>query len=93
MPDLKWHPFDKEDPSTWPTELGTYAVMISGDSESIDGHMIYEFGDYQTFANLVQLSRDPDDCFISFSGTHDEDDHTIFAWYGPLVIPKYEEKK
>jgi hypothetical protein len=88
-----WNSFDHEDPSTWPTENGTYAVMVKGDSEREGPHVYYEFNDYQTFANLVQVSRDPDDCFISFKGIHDEEAETFFAWYGPLVIPKYEEKK
>src|SRR5882672_4585409 len=81
-PITKWNKFDRKDKSTWPTIHGRYAVMVSGDSESIDGHCIYEFPDYQTFANLI--TSDPDDGeegFINFHGYHDEDEYTIFAWY------------
>lgn len=33
-----------------PTEEGWYRVLHPGDSESIDGHTIYEYGDYQGWA-------------------------------------------
>ncbi len=90
----KWNKFDHRDKTTWPTKLGFYAVMVSGDSESIDGHEIYSFPDYQTFAYLHKVYLDDgfdgEGGHIKFNGIHDEDEYTIFAYYGPIEIPKYQ---
>src|SRR6267142_455908 len=91
QPAPEWNKFNLKDTSTWPTIPGVYAVMVSGDSESIDGHTIYAFDDYRTFANLI--TSDPEDGekgFINFHGYHDEDEYTIFAWYGPIIIPEHD---
>lgn len=64
---------------------GTYAVMVSGDSEYCDGHLVYAFDDYQSWASF---SLDEDNGL--FKGDHDEEDDTIFAYYGPINIPNYE---
>lgn len=68
-----------------PTEAGLYAVMVNGDSEYIDGRCVYAFDDYQTFAVYK-----PDEDGGVFTGEHDEEDATIFAYYGPIIIPTYE---
>jgi hypothetical protein len=83
MTELKWHLC--EDETDLPKDPGWYRVMVSGDSESIDGHEIYSFDDYETWAQF----RPYDDGGGSFSGIHDEDEHCIFAWYGPITFPAY----
>lgn len=83
MNNLKWH--TRKDDNEHPIEAGTYRVMILGDSESLDGHLIYSFDDYVTWAEYV-----PDEDGGSFKGSHDEEDCSIFAWYGPINIPPYE---
>ena len=80
---LTWH--TRKDKKDFPTTEGWYRVMVSGDSESIDGHTIYACDDYETWAYFHPNEDDG-----SFRGVHDEDEYTIFAYYGPLVIPKYE---
>ena len=69
-----------------PTEQGLYRVMVTGDSESIDGYTIYSFPDYATWAVFI---KDEDGGF--FKCEHDEEDSFIFAYYGPIVIPPYSE--
>lgn len=68
-----------------PTIFGLYAVMVSGDSEYVDGHCVYSFDDYQTFASFKENEEGG-----IFSGEHDEEDFTIFAYYGPIEIPEYK---
>jgi hypothetical protein len=81
--ELKWvHRIDR---GTFPEADGWYRVMVSGDSESIDGHTIYSFDDYETWAQFTK-HEDGD----SFIGIHDEDEYTIFAFCGPFIIPPYE---
>jgi len=74
-----------DDKSNNPTEAGIYAIMVSGDSEYVDGHCVYSFGDYETFGSF-----NPDEDGGSFVGDHDEEDFTIFAYYGPIIIPTYK---
>ncbi len=74
-----------EDKSNDPIEHGFYAIMVSGDSAYVDGHCVYSFDDYQTFGTF-EINEDGG----SFKGEHDEEDFTIFAYYGPVVIPIYE---
>jgi hypothetical protein len=81
--ELKWH--TRESETDFPEVSGWYRVMVSGDSESIDGHTIYAFDDYETWA---QFTKHEDGG--SFVGEHDEDEHTIFAYCGPIVFPAYE---
>ena len=73
-------------PEEWPTVEGWYMVMVEGDSESIDGHQIYAFDEYETWA---RLSIDADGN-AAFKGIHDEEDFTIYAYYGPIIVPAYE---
>ncbi len=68
----------------FPEVNGWYRVMVAGDSESIDGHTIYEFDDYETWAQFTSHEDGG-----SFVGQHDEDEHTIFAYCGPFAIPEY----
>lgn len=74
-----------DDKSNNPTIEGIYAVMVSGDSEQIDGHTIYAFDDYRSWASF-KLDEDGG----SFTDEHDEEDFTIFAYYGPILIPEYK---
>lgn len=62
--------------------------MVSGDSESIDGHTIYAFDDYETWAYFTPHEEDTG----SFAGVHDEDEYTIFAYCGPFNFPEYRTK-
>jgi hypothetical protein len=59
--------------------------MTSGDSESIDGHQIYAFDDYETWAYFT-----PDEEGGNFVGIHDEDNYVIFAYCGPFVTPPFK---
>lgn len=74
------------DPTTKPTISGYYHVMVAGDSESIEGHTIYAFDDYETWAYFTFNDKDGG----NFVGEHDEEDFTIFAFCGPVPFPKYE---
>lgn len=74
-------------PETKPTIPGVYAVMVSGDSERDGAHVFYDFGDYQTFARLYHPDADGHQ---RFDGIHDEEEHTFFAWLGPIEIPKFD---
>jgi hypothetical protein len=88
---LRWVDFNAEDKTTWPQVLGTYAAMIRGDSEHIDGHCIYSFEPYQTFVEITEIDPDDgDEGRISLSSLGDEDEHTIMCLCGPLMIPRYE---
>lgn len=69
-----------------PTAEGYYRVMIAGDSESIDGHTIYEYGDYPTWA-YWHIEDDTG----YFTTEHDESEG-IFAYFGPLIIPDYTQE-
>lgn len=80
--ELKWvHRSEKD----FPEIAGWYRVMVSGDSESIDGHTIYAFDDYETWA---QFTKHEDGG--SFAGIHDEDEYVIFAYCGPIIFPAYK---
>lgn len=68
-----------------PTIEGFYRVKVSGDSESVDGHLIYEYEDYETWA---YFTPDNDDSGV-FAGDHDEDNYNIFAWCGPFHVRPY----
>lgn len=83
MSELRW--ITRENKKSFPEIEGWYRVMVSGDSETIDGHTIYAFDDYETWAQFTKHEDGE-----SFVGMHDEDEYTIFAYCGPFVIPKYE---
>lgn len=76
----------KDENDNFPDYEGWYRVMVSGDSEQIDGHTIYEFGDYETWAYFT-LHEDGG----NFVGVHDEDNYSIFAWCGPMHFAPYRE--
>ncbi len=98
---LKWI---KEHPAH-PSVEGWYRVMHPGDSDSIDGHTLYEYGDYPGWA-YWQPER-PAESIVAFEGKvtvtalgvdeahwiceHDEDGEGIFAYYGPITIPEFKE--
>lgn len=82
--ELEW--ITRNTDEDFPEVDGWYRVMVSGDSESIDGHTIYAFDDYETWARFW---RD-EDGNGSFVGTHDEDEHCIFAYCGPIYFPEYK---
>lgn len=65
-----------------PTISGCYRVLIAGDSESVDGHTIYEFGDYETWMD-IKVDEDG----VMGSSCYDEDFDSVIAWCGPFVIP------
>ena len=69
-----------------PTVEGLYAVMVAGDSEYLEGHLMYAYNDYQTFATF-KLDEEGEG---RFTGEHDEEDSSIIAYFGPIVIPTYE---
>lgn len=81
---MEW--ITRNDVNEYPIAEGWYRVMVSGDSEQLDGHTIYAFDDYETWA---YLSKNGDDEY-NFKGEHDEEDFTIFAYCGPYIVPKYE---
>lgn len=64
---------------------GYYRVLIAGDSESIDGHQIYSFRDYEIFCELVSI--DIEDNYHQWDFPHDEEEDFILAWFGPIEIP------
>lgn len=72
----------------YPTEPGHYRVMISGDSESDDmGGVIYEYGDYETWAWFDAPDADGDPV-VRFE--HGEEIEWVVAWCGPLRFPEYK---
>ena len=82
MTELKW--ITRESKNDFPEVSGWYRVMVSGDSEAIDGFTIYAFDDYETWAHFTQHEDGG-----SFVGIHDEGEHTIFAYCGPFTFPPY----
>lgn len=85
MSELKW--IHRVDPNTFPKIDGWYRVMVAGDSESIDGHTIYAFDDYETWAHYSSHAPDEGGSFV---GTCDEDNDCIFAFCGPITFPEYK---
>ena len=80
----KWTRTVEDDPKTYPTKEGFYAVMVCGDSESDGPHVYYSYPDYLTHAYAF---RDEDTGQIVLKGIHDEEQETVIAWYGPIEIP------
>jgi hypothetical protein len=85
MAPLKWVDIAEDDPRPSP---GTYAVMVKGDHEADGAHVYYSFDDYQTIAEVVDNEDGG-----KFRGYHDEEDSSVFAYYGPLDIPDYQPKE
>lgn len=81
---MQW--IKRGDENQLPTVSGWYRVMVSGDSESIDGHTIYDYPDYETWA---WFEYDNDEETGIFTGSHDEETDMIFAYCGPFEVPKY----
>lgn len=84
MSELIW--IQRENENTFPTLEGWHRVMVSGDSESIDGHVIYSFDDYENWAYFTP-NQDGGGRFV---GIHDEDESVIFAFCGPITFPEYK---
>jgi len=80
-----WH--DKENENDHPMIAGWYRVLVAGDSESIDGHKIYDYPDYEEFM-FINIDEDG----VSGTGPHDEEYEFVIAWYGPLEIPARKVK-
>ena len=81
-----------------PTEEGWYRVMIHGDSESIDGHTIYDFPDYETWAYWTPADQAECEDFDggykgSWMCTHDEDGDWVFAYCGPFEFTAYSQRE
>lgn len=88
---------DKDD---CPEVEGWYHVMHAGDSESVDGFTIYEYGDYAGWAYWAPYQPEETHEIEGFgkitkrqyvggwSSPHDDAD-SIFAWYGPIVVPEF----
>ena len=74
---------DGQDP-VYPSTPGHYRVLIAGDSESIDGHEIYSFEDYETWGFFGVKDKDG---YVPFIGSHDEEIETVVAWCGPYKVP------
>lgn len=88
-------PADK--PCNPPAE-GWYRVMHPGDSESIDGHTIYAYGDYPGWAYWTPAEAGELEGFEGgYRGhwmcQHDEDGESIFAYCGPFEVPDFDAQK
>lgn len=85
-----------------PEVEGWYRVLHPGDSESIDGHTIYEYGDYEGWAywsvhKVVELSEGETNGVLfeamvaeqeeGWTCEHGEDGESIMMYCGPFVIP------
>jgi hypothetical protein len=76
-----------------PTAEGWYRVMHPGDSESIDGHTIYDFPDYEDWAYWTPASPEEFEDFDggykgSWHTYYDADGSGIFAYAGPVEVPQ-----
>lgn len=89
MSELKWvecgSDFTGRGGGPYPTEPGCYRVLISGDHESVDGYVLYDYPDYETWADI---SFDPGDGSPIFTASHDEEWDFMIAWCGPFEVPK-----
>jgi hypothetical protein len=88
---MNWKPYDYSDPTTHPTEPGTYRVMVGGDSESVDGMTVYGYDDYETWADVFEDEGDDGEPYLCFGqGSCDEESDTFIAYCGPFKIPPYD---
>lgn len=83
---MEWVRREPADEGDLPTQEGFYRIMVTGDSEYIDGHCMYEFPEYANWAYFT-----PHEDGGNFAGDYDEDNSAVFAWFGPIVIPEYKE--
>jgi hypothetical protein len=79
-------------PAIPPVE-GWYRVMHSGDSESVDGHTIYDFPDYEDWAYWQPADPEELEDFDggykgSWQTMHNEEGDFIFAYAGPVPTPE-----
>ena len=77
-----------------PTERGWYMVMISGDSEAIDGFTIYSYPEYEQWAfwqpaEPHELEDFPGGYKGQFICKGEENTNDVMAYYGPFIIPPY----
>ena len=75
-----------------PAAEGWYRVMHEGDSESVDGHTIYDFPDYEDWAYWTPAGPDELEDFEggykgSWRTMRDEEGDFIFAYCGPVEAP------
>lgn len=78
-----------------PEKEGWYRVMHPGDSESVDGHTIYEFSDYEDWAYWHPAAPDELEDFEggykgSWQTRYDEEGDGIFAYCGPVIVPVFD---
>lgn len=92
---MKWVTVDDK-PA--PEKGGWYRVMIRGDSETDGAHVFYDYPDYETWAQWIPA--EPEEAEESeglykgaWHGSHDEGDADIFAYAGPVVMPKPYSKQ
>jgi hypothetical protein len=79
-----------------PPAEGWYRVMVGGDSESVDGHTIYEFPDYEQWGYWTPAAPEEFEDFEggykgSWKCMHDEEGEFLFAYCGPFVVPPFEK--
>ena len=74
----------------WPLKPGIYWVMIAGDSESVDGLVLWEYGDYLSQMEISGFYEDTGKPIAV--GQFDEDWDNVIAYYQtPVVQPeKYQ---
>lgn len=82
----------KQNPAIPPVE-GWYRVMFPGDSESVDGHTLYDFPDYEDWAYWTPAAPwEFEDFEGGYKGSwttfYDADGGSIFAYSGPIEVPE-----
>lgn len=81
-----------------PEKEGWYRVAHAGDSESVDGHKIYEFSDYEDWAFWAPAHpNEREDFEGGFKGRwefmHDEVAEFVFAYCGPFEFTPFADWK
>ena len=92
--DLKWTRVIPEFNSrerVLPTEMGHYRILVAGDSESIDGHTIYDFPDYETWCEVLSVEEEEGKPYLETNFMHGEEWEFVVAWYGPVEVPTFKE--
>lgn len=90
-----WVHYTEEAPN--PTEPGLYLIRQAGDSESIDGHVIYDYPDYEEFAEWAPAKPEE---FEDFEGGYKGqwgnvmtgETEGVIAWCGPIHLPPYKAR-
>ena len=74
-----------------PDVEGWYRVMLPGDSDSVDGHTLYDFPDYETWGYWTPASAEE---FEDFEGGYKGswtlelgEPDGLFAYAGPVTVP------